>query len=124
MFIEMGDAMGSRIGQVKLAAGAGEKVWLGGIGVDFKVSGERSGGALAVVEHPLEVGRLVPPHVHPREDEYSYIVAGRIGARIGDEIIQAGPGDYVFKPRNVPHTFWNPRPAARPVDRDHCPSWV
>jgi hypothetical protein len=52
----------------------------------------------------------VPPHIHHDEDEYSYILEGRIGARIGDELIEAGPGTYVFKPRIVPHTFWNPGP--------------
>ena len=91
-------------------AGEGKSVWLGGLGVDFKIYGEQTGGALAIVEHPIEPGRLVPPHLHHDEDEYSYILEGRIGARIGDEIIEAGPGAYVCKPRNVPHTFWNPGP--------------
>src|SRR6266480_1236518 len=26
----------------------------------------------------------------------------------GDEILLAGPGDYILKPRGIPHTFWNP----------------
>jgi mannose-6-phosphate isomerase-like protein (cupin superfamily) len=102
--------MDTHTARLRLQADAGEKIWLGGIGVDFKISGGQSGGAVAVVEHPIEAGRLVPPHVHHGEDEYSYIVTGRIGARIGDEIIEAGPGDYVLKPRDVPHTFWNPGP--------------
>lgn len=93
--------------------GEGRSAWLGGLGVDFKISGERTGGRFAVVEHPIEAGRLVPPHVHELEDECSLVVEGRIGARIGDRIVEAGPGDYVWKPRGVPHTFWNagPEPA-------------
>jgi len=41
------------------------------------------------------------------------VVEGQLGARIGDEIILRDPGDYVLKPRGIPHTFWNPtdRPA-------------
>jgi len=42
----------------------GKSVWLAGLGVDFKISGEQTGGAFSVVEHPIEPGRLVPPHLH------------------------------------------------------------
>lgn len=90
--------------------GEGESVWLGGLGVDFKVAGVASGGSFSIVEHPVDPGRLVPPHTHSREDELSYVIDGEMGARIGDEVFVARAGDYVFKPRNVPHTFWNPGP--------------
>jgi gentisate 1,2-dioxygenase len=26
---------------------------------------------------------------------------------LGDEVVEAGPGDLVYKPRNQWHTFWN-----------------
>jgi gentisate 1,2-dioxygenase len=41
------------------------------------------------------------------EDEYSYVLQGRIGALLGDEVLVAGPGDLIFKPRHQWHTFWN-----------------
>ncbi|HEV2357624.1 MAG TPA: cupin domain-containing protein [bacterium] len=88
----------------------GRKADLGGLGVDFKIWGASTSGGLSIVEHPMEPGRLVPPHVHRNEDELSYVVTGTFGIRIGDAIATAGPGSYVFKPRNVPHTFWNPGP--------------
>jgi mannose-6-phosphate isomerase-like protein (cupin superfamily) len=91
--------------------GTGKRISLGGLGVDFKIRGEQASGLFAIVEHPIEPGRLVPPHIHHDEDEYSYVLEGRIGARIGDQILDAGPGTYVIKPRNVPHTFWNVGPA-------------
>jgi len=91
--------------------GAGELISLGGLGVQFKISGEQAGGLLAIVEHPIEPGRLVPPHVHRNEDEYSYVLEGHVGVRIGDQVFEAGPGSYVIKPRNIPHTFWNVGPA-------------
>ena len=46
-------------------------------------------------------------HRHTREDEYSYILEGRVGALLGDEVLVGGPGDLIFKPRNQWHTFWN-----------------
>jgi len=45
--------------------------------------------------------------LHTREDEYSYILRGRFGALLGDEVVFANPGDLVFKPRHQWHTFWN-----------------
>ena len=90
--------------------GEGRSVWLGGMGVVFKVSGADTGGAFAVVEHPIEPGRLVLPHVHRNEDEYSYVLEGTIGARVGDHEATAGPGCYLLKPRGLMHTFWNAGP--------------
>ena len=45
-----------------------------GVGVQFKIDGADTGGALSVVEHPFEVGALVPPHVHTQEDEISIVL--------------------------------------------------
>jgi mannose-6-phosphate isomerase-like protein (cupin superfamily) len=92
-------------------AGQGDLVHLGGIGVHYKVPGEATGGAFSIVEHPVNPGVLVPPHVHTREDEFSFVIEGEIGVRIGERVFSAGPGEYVVKPRGVPHTFWNSGPA-------------
>jgi uncharacterized cupin superfamily protein len=56
---------------------------------------------------------LVAPHVHQDHDEWSYILEGRIGARISDDEFIPDAGSYILKPRRIPHTFWNPdhRPA-------------
>ncbi len=104
---------GRAAGPLVVAPGQGRRVDLGGLGVDFKIWGELTGGALSVVEHPMEPRRLVPPHVHEAEDELSYVCEGTFGVRVGDQEAEAGPGSYVYKPRGVPHTFWNPtdRPA-------------
>lgn len=88
--------------------GEGKSFSMGGLGVIYKVLGEDTGGALAVVEHPIEPGRLVRPHTHTSEDEISYVVDGEVGMRVGEEEIVAKPGTWVFKPRGIPHTFWNP----------------
>lgn len=89
------------------SSGQGRRVDLGGLGVVFKLMSESTGRAFSVVEHPVAPRTLVPPHVHHAEHELSYILDGEIGARIGDEVLTARPGDYVFKPKDTPHTFWN-----------------
>lgn len=81
-----------------------------GVGVIFKIDGVDSGGALAVVEHPFEVGGFVPPHVHHREDEISIVLEGEIGFRSEDKEIVLGPGGYIVKPRGEVHAMWNAGP--------------
>jgi quercetin dioxygenase-like cupin family protein len=83
------------------------RVSLGGLDAVFVVPGEETGGALAVVEHPIQPGVLVPPHVHEREDELTYAIEGEIGARVGDDERTLRAGFYLWKPRGVPHAFWN-----------------
>jgi len=78
-----------------------------GIGVVFKIDGADSGGALSIVEHPFEVGALVPPHIHTLEDEFSIVLEGQIGFRSEDQEVVLGPGGYIVKPRGQVHAMWN-----------------
>ena len=72
------------------------------------VDGAATGGGFSLVEHPMPPRALAAPlHRHTHEDEYSYVLEGRMGALLGDEVLEAGPGDLVFKPRGQWHTFWN-----------------
>jgi mannose-6-phosphate isomerase-like protein (cupin superfamily) len=81
---------------------------LGGLGIRFMIDGAESGGGLALVEHPMEPRALAAPmHRHSREDEYSFVLEGRVGAILGDETVYAEAGDLLFKPRGQWHTFWN-----------------
>ncbi len=86
----------------------GKSGFLGSIGVRFMIDGVDADDRLSLVEHPMSPRALAAPlHRHTREDEYSYIVKGRMGALLGDEVVYAEPGDLVYKPRNQWHTFWN-----------------
>src|SRR3978361_1567226 len=81
---------------------------LGSIGVRFMIDGDETGGGFSLVEHPMPPRHPAAPlHLHTREDEYSYVLEGRMGALLGDEVVYAETGDLVFKPRNQWHTFWN-----------------
>jgi mannose-6-phosphate isomerase-like protein (cupin superfamily) len=81
---------------------------LGSIGVRFLLDGAESGGGVSLVEHPMPPRALAAPlHRHSREDEYSFVLEGRVGALLGDEIVFGEPGDLIFKPRDQWHTFWN-----------------
>jgi quercetin dioxygenase-like cupin family protein len=78
-----------------------------GVGVHFKIDGGDTAGTLAIVEHPFDVGALVRPHVHTREDEISIVLEGEIGFRSEDQEVVLGPGGYIIKPRNQVHAMWN-----------------
>jgi len=74
----------------------------------FMLQAGDTGGRFALVEHLTPPGVLAAPlHRHTREDEYSYVIEGRVGAVLGGEEVAAGPGALVFKPRGEWHTFWN-----------------
>ena len=78
-----------------------------GVGVQFKIDGSDSGGALSIVEHPFAVGALVPPHLHMLEDEFSIVLEGSIGFRSEDTEVVLEPGGYIVKPRGEVHAMWN-----------------
>jgi mannose-6-phosphate isomerase-like protein (cupin superfamily) len=87
---------------------AGELFDRGGFGFHWKIDGNQAGRRFSVVHHPMAPRVLAAPlHRHNREDEYSYVLTGTLGALLGDDVVTAGPGTWVFKPRKQWHTFWN-----------------
>ena len=92
-----------------LGPDAGRSVLMGGLGARLMVDAETARGGFALVEHPIAPRALAAPlHRHANEDEYSYVLEGRVGVQLGDETLEAGPGDLVLKPRGQWHAFWNP----------------
>ena len=72
------------------------------------IDGSDSDQRVSLVDHSMSPRALAAPlYRHTREDEYSFILEGRMGALLGDDVVEAGPGDLVYKPRNQWHTFWN-----------------
>jgi mannose-6-phosphate isomerase-like protein (cupin superfamily) len=60
------------------------------------------------VAHPIIArGMAAPLHLHTRVDECSFILEGQWGFWQGGNVAFAGPGDLVYKPRDVWHAFWN-----------------
>ena len=109
-------------GPRKLGPQAGKAVDLGSVGVRFMAWAEETGGGFSLVEHPIPPRTLVAPvHRHSREDEYSFVLEGRMGALLGDDVVYAEAGDFAFKPRNQWHTFWNPDDAPCRILEIICP---
>ena len=86
----------------------GKAGFLGSIGVRFMIDGSEAEERFSLVEHPMSARALAAPlHRHTREDEYSFVLEGSVGALLGDELVIGKPGDLIFKPRGQWHTFWN-----------------
>lgn len=99
----------SATAQLKLTPGEGRRADLVTLGNRFMIDAAQTDGRFALIEHTIAPRALAAPmHVHEREDEYSFVLAGRMGAQVGDDVVEARPGDLVFKPRGIWHAFWNP----------------
>ena len=93
---------------ITLEPASGESFDFGGLGVNWKIDGALTQGRFSVVHHPIAPRALAAPlHYHHNEDEWSFVIAGNLGALLGEDVVTAGPGTWVFKPRHQWHTFWN-----------------
>jgi mannose-6-phosphate isomerase-like protein (cupin superfamily) len=91
-----------------IAPADGERADFPGLGNRFLLRSDRTDGRFAILEHTIAPRALAAPiHTHRNEDEYSFVLSGRMGAIVGEEVVDAGPGELVIKPRGVPHAFWN-----------------
>jgi len=69
-----------------------ELVWLYDLGVRFMVSGEKTDGRFALVEHPIRPRALAAPlHIHHDEDEFSYVLEGQVRVQIAIACCKPAP---------------------------------
>jgi quercetin dioxygenase-like cupin family protein len=73
----------------------------------FKAVSDQSGGGLTVIEGVSAPGEGPPLHLHREQDEFIYTLDGTFRVRLGDDLVDAVPGSFVFIPRNTPHTWQN-----------------
>ena len=74
----------------------------------FKAVGEDTAGMLAFIEYHIPPGsRGTSLHSHDGHEEGFYVVEGVLDMQLGDDMVAARPGAFVFVPRNAPHAFWN-----------------
>jgi len=93
---------------VLVRPGDGLQTAIGQLGTIHKLPSDVVEGRVTVIEHILPPGRLaLPLHRHSREDELSFVLAGQMGALLGDEVMLAGPDEYLLKLRGQWHAVWN-----------------
>ena len=86
-------------------AGEGEARWWFASLAEITLTAEQTGGLLSIIEITEPPGSAGPLHVHHREDETFWILDGEVTFEVGGSTINAGAGDVVFGPRDVPHRY-------------------
>jgi mannose-6-phosphate isomerase-like protein (cupin superfamily) len=102
-------------GTIRPATQAGGAYWLGPGEGDarrvldeldtFKATSEQTQGLFALKESRSVRGSGPPLHVHEREDEACYVIEGDVTLFIGDEIVSASAGSWIYLPRRTPHSL-------------------
>lgn len=75
--------------------------------INIKVRSKETSGSYSLLESVLPAGGRVPPHIHHREDEATYVLDGELTIQIGGSTIRAQAGSYVVVPRDVSQSFTN-----------------
>ena len=74
----------------------------------YAIGSPESDGKLSMLEVTIPPRTLIKPHMHTLEDEFTLILDGTVGARLGDETVEEiAAGSWLAKPRSVPHAMWN-----------------
>ncbi len=68
----------------------------------------------------LPAGTFVPPHIHPKQDEFLYILEGRFDIWLDGKEMAAEPGDLVRLPMGIAHGIFNKHATATAK----CLFWV
>ena len=77
-----------------------------GVPTLVRATAETTNGAFGLAEHwEMPVGFASPYHTHHLEDECFYVLEGEIGFVCGGKWLKAGPGAFVYGPREIAHGF-------------------
>lgn len=79
---------------------------LGFSSLAFKVVPSDTSGNLLVIEHRnLQPDTGPALHLHFSQEEWFFVMEGKVRFQVGDRRLQLGPGDSILAPRRIPHTF-------------------
>jgi mannose-6-phosphate isomerase-like protein (cupin superfamily) len=73
--------------------------WYMGNMMTFLVNSGQTNGAFSMTDYLSKPGNEPPAHMHDREDEFCYVLEGRIDAYVGNEVFPAGPNEGVYFPK-------------------------
>jgi len=89
------------------------------------LEGKAIGTNITLIRYATDVvGEGPTLHVHPYDEVFT-ITSGRARFTVGDEVIDAGAGDVVLGPANVPHGYQNLGPdRLDTLDIHLSPEWI
>jgi mannose-6-phosphate isomerase-like protein (cupin superfamily) len=83
----------------------GAATWFVGALMQTKAAGAETGGRFDLLDQRVPPGYAPPRHRHEREDEAWYVLRGTATFWCGTDVLDAGPGSFVYLPRGVEHAF-------------------
>src|SRR5580658_7068820 len=86
---------------------AGRTIGVVGDVYRFLATGDETDGKYAICEALVPPGGGPPPHIHSREEESFYILAGELAIYVGERRLVAQPGTFVNVPIGTLHRFCN-----------------
>ena len=90
---------------IPLRASEAPSYWLLGILWSILVDGEATNGRWSLMEQMMPQGGGPPPHVHPFNDEWFYVLEGEMTMVVGGQTIAATTGKSVWIPQGTVHSF-------------------
>jgi mannose-6-phosphate isomerase-like protein (cupin superfamily) len=87
------------------ARGEGQSFYFLGTLMTLKAGSAETNGQFSLIEQVAPPGFATPLHLHHGEDEAMYILDGTVTFFVGDQVINAAPGAFVYLPKDVPHAF-------------------
>ena len=73
----------------------------------IKLRSNQTNGRFMLMEGEILPGEGPPIHIHTREDESFHVLDGELEFQIGDQILLAKAGQWIYAPIGIPHTFRN-----------------
>ncbi|CAF3065106.1 unnamed protein product [Rotaria sp. Silwood2] len=73
----------------------------------IKLRGTQTGGRVMIMEGQILIGEGPPIHIHTREDESFHVLEGELEFQVGETIIKAKAGQWIYAPIGIKHTFRN-----------------
>jgi mannose-6-phosphate isomerase-like protein (cupin superfamily) len=72
-------------------------------GITLKATAAETGGSIGFFEATSPPGFGPPRHIHHSSDELFYVLAGEFLFLVGERLVRAGAGAFVFIPRGTVH---------------------
>lgn len=93
-----------------LMPGAGHTITIGPNQITYKLGGEHTGGAFSIIEYTVAPNFQAPPtmHFHINDSWAAYVLEGTLNFQIGERIVSAPAGAFLFLPKGTPFKWWNP----------------
>jgi len=68
---------------------------------------EQTGGVVGIFRQTIAPKSGPPTHLHGMEAEFCYVVSGQFNFTMGERVVSAPAGSFIFIPPRTPHTFQN-----------------